>query len=377
MTSKKEGEHVHKTRRSRSIVVLAMGLLMALALGGVSALADDWGSGLKTVTVNAADNEYKKDIEGIAAEDAVVIDVYKIASATRNSHQLSYDYALVAPFGTEELNKALADGDWEALADGAAKVVSDTIATGGQSVLVNRHGELGEKISLDADGDEGDGVWLVMPHGASKDPDSLVADSDLYTYSFNPIVVALPTKDGLDDSGALNSAYGNWIPDAEVTLKAEREDRLADLQINKIVDDTTSAAVSPEASTFVFHVVSVDENGNVLKGDDGKALYENYTSVYYDGENAPEPAILHRLPVGIKVRVTEEYNGASFKLAAGETQSQEVEIVGGQTAEVTFKNDSNNSGKRGHGIENQFKYDGESGDWPWTPKPDDGSATKA
>lgn len=357
---------MHKTRSGRSIVALAMGLLMALALGGVSALADDWGSGPKTVTVNAANNECKEDIEGIAAEDAVVIDVYKIASATRNSHQLSYDYALVAPFGTEELNKALADGDWEALADGAATVVKETLASGGESVLVNRHGELGEKISLAGD-DEGDGIWLVMPHGANKDADSLTADSDLYTYSFNPIVVTLPTKDGLDDTGTLNSAYGNWVPDAVVTLKAEREDRLADLQINKIVEDTTSAAVSPEASTFVFHVVDVETGGE---------KYDNYTSVYYDGKNAPEPAVLHRLPVGITVKVTEEYKGASFVLADGEAETKEVEIVGGQTAEVTFKNDSNGSGKRGHGIENQFKF-GEDGDWPWTPKPDNGSATKA
>ena len=50
--------------------------------------------------------------------------------------------------------------------------------------------------------------------------------------------------------------------------------------------------------------------------------------------------------------------------------------MGGQTAEVTFKNVSSGSGKRGHGIENQFKF-GEDGDWPWTPKPDNGSATKA
>lgn len=202
-----------RRRVGRGIVALAMGVIAALALGGAPALADEWGSGPKTVTVTAA--TFKEDIEGIAGDGAVVIDAYRIATATRSDGSVAYEYDLVAPFDTAALESALGSGDWEALADGAAKLV------GSASGVETRSGNLNEAIDLSGS-DDGDGVWLLMPHGGDKAADSLAASSKQYDYAFKPIVVTLPTKDRLDEQGNLNSAYGAWTCDAVVDLKVER-----------------------------------------------------------------------------------------------------------------------------------------------------------
>lgn len=203
-----------RRRVGRGIVALAMGVIAALALGSAPALADEWGSGPKTVTVTAA--TFKEDIESIAGDGAVVIEAYRIATATRSDDSVAYEYDLVAPFDTDDaLKSALDSGNWKALADGAAKLV------GSASGVETRSGKLNEAIDLSGS-DDGDGVWLLMPHGGNKAADSLAASSKQYDYAFKPIVVTLPTKDRLDEQGNLNSAYGAWICDAEVDLKVER-----------------------------------------------------------------------------------------------------------------------------------------------------------
>lgn len=206
-----------RKRVGRGIVALAMGVLAALALGGAPALADEWGSGPKTVTVTAA--TFKEDIEGIAGDGAVVIDAYRIATATRADGTLAYEYDLVAPFDKPALKSAFESGDWKALANGAA----DLVKKNGDTGLETRSGKLNEAIDLSGS-DDGDGVWLLMPHGGNKGKSSLAASSKQYDYTFSPIIVTVPTKDDVDDQDNLNSAYGAWICDAEVDLKVARDE---------------------------------------------------------------------------------------------------------------------------------------------------------
>lgn len=335
-----------KTRLRHNILVLAVCLLMTLAFGALSAQADDWGSGNKTLVVTAGD-EIKEDV----ATAGVVVDVYKIASATRNPMYITYDYDLVPPFLTDELSAALADGKWVELAEGATQVVKATIASGGESTLVHFRGELDETISLASATDEGDGVYLVLPHGATEDVCSLIAYSKTYTYTFSPSIIALPTKDAVAEDGSLNSAVGNWIPNAEIVLKASRDLRFGQLQIDKHVTDFAG-----EPATFVFHVVDTATGGEV---------YDNYASIYYDGGES-HSTTLTQIPANLELTVTEVYEGARFE-ADGPTTATAT-IVSGETVTVSFNNKRNGSGKGGHGIENHFEF-GEDGDWHWTAIP--------
>ena len=339
---------MHKTRLSRIAVALAVCLLMTFALGAISAHADDWGSGPKTLTVTAGD-EIKEDI----ATAGVVVDVYKIADATRDSMYLKYNYDLISPFLSDEIIAAMEAGKWADLADEATKVVKATIDSGGESTLVHFHGELDETMSLASATDEGDGVYLVLPHGVTEDTCSLIAKSKTYVYTFSPSIIALPTKDAVDEEGHINSAVGNWIPDAEIVLKASRELRFGTLQIDKHVTDFAG-----EPATFVFHVVDTETGGDI---------YDNYASVYYDGGDS-HSTTLTQIPGGLQLTITEVYTGARFEADGSTTAS--ATIVSGETVTVSFNNKRNGSGKGGHGIENHFEY-GEDGDWHWTATPAD------
>ena len=345
---------MHTRKYSRKPLFLAICLLVTLALTGVAAWADEWGSGPKTVTVSAID-DFKEDIATISEEKEIVVDVIKIATATRNSQYLAYDYALIEPFASdEELASSFANGDWATVAEKAVEVVKNS------SVPSAADGKLDTQIYLNTTESEGDGVYLVLPHGADQETTSLKAYSPVYEYTFNPSIIALPTKDGVDENSALNSAYGAWIPDARIVFKADRDPRFGTLRITKNVTD-----FSGEPATFVFHVVS-EATDTAKEGE----LYDNYASVYYDGTDANFTELGH-VPAEIKVKVTEVYTGGRYEATSDD---QSTTIVANSTVEVTFTNRSNGSGKPGHGIENHFVYkmDEGGGAWSeWIPTPSD------
>ena len=351
---RKEGEHVHTRKYSRKPLVLAICLLVTLALTGVAAWADEWGSGPKTVTVSAID-DFKDDIATIPEEKNIVVDVITIGSATRNSQYITYDYALIEPFASdEELASSFANGDWATVAEKAVEVVKNS------SVASAVVGKLDTQIYLNTTESEGDGVYLVLPHGADQEQTSLKAYSAVYEYVFNPSIVALPTKDGVEEGSTLNSAYGAWVPDARIVFKADRNPRFGALRITKNVTD-----FSGEPATFVFHVVS-EATDTAAEGE----LYDNYASVYYDGTDANFTELKH-VPAEVRVKVTEVYTGGRYEATSDD---QYTTIVASDTVEVTFTNRSNGSGKPGHGIENHFVYkmDEGGGAWSeWTPTPSD------
>ena len=338
---------MHTQKYSRKPLILAVCLLVTLALTGVVAWADEWGSGPKTVTVSATE-EFAEDIATIPEADKIVVDVIKIASATRNSQYLAYDYALVEPFASDtEIASKFAEGDWAAVADKAVEVVKSS------SVPSAAQGTLDTQIYLNTTESEGDGVYLVLPHEASEEVTALRAYSAVYEYIFNPSIIALPTKDGVDENSALNSAYGAWVPDAKMVFKATREPRFGTLRITKNVTN-----FSGEPATFVFHVVS-DATETAKAGE----LYDNYASVYYDGTSANYTE-LHHVPADIDVTVTEIYTGARYK--ATSSTSAGAHTVAADTVEVTFDNEPNGSGKPGHGIENHFVYKTDEGGGAWS-----------
>ena len=352
---------MHTQKYSRKPLILAVCLLVTLALTGVAAWADEWGSGDKTVTVSATD-EFAEDIATIPEADKIVVDVIKIASATRNSQYLTYDYALVEPFASDaELAGLFADGKWADVADKAVEIVKNSSVPSVNTVIK----DLDTEIPLNSEGDYGDGVYLVLPHGASQEVTALKAYSAVYEYIFNPSIIALPTKDGVDENSALNSAYGAWVPKANIVFKATREPRFGSIEIFKMcVDEGGNASFSGEPETFVFLVTDTATGGEV---------YKNYASIYYDGTASPASTILNHIPAGIgSVTVEEVYSGARHELTGQKTQ--EVELKAGEIVPVVdsengfehFSNVPNDSGKPGHGIENHFVYKTDEGGGAWS-----------
>ena len=110
-----------------------------------------------------------------------------------------------------------------------------------------------------------------------------------------------------------------------------------------------------EPATFVFHLVGTTPDGKP---------YENYASVYYPSGTTNQ-TLGTKIPAGIEVTVDEVYEGARFRAVGSTTAKATISNV--ITAEVFFENEPNGSGIQGHGIENNFNYNGD--DWVWTPKP--------
>lgn len=136
--------------RTKRIYIVALGvcLLVTLAIGSISAWAlgdKGWvegnstssvsaGSGANTLKVIIASNDasYAEDL----GKAQVVVDVYKIGSATKTEGYDSYDYTLDSDYDTtanrELLDAALrGNGSWEALAE--AITAGATLHEGGSA----------------------------------------------------------------------------------------------------------------------------------------------------------------------------------------------------------------------------------------------------
>ena len=350
--------------RTKRIYIVALGvcLLVTLAIGSISAWAlgdKGWvegnstssvsaGSGANTLKVNIASNDasYAEDL----GKAQVVVDVYKIASATKTEGYDSYDYTLDSDYDTtanrELLDAALrGNGSWEALAE--AITAGATLHEGGSASVPT--GDGATISGLD------DGLYLVLAHGSSI-TEGLRAESPSYTYSFQPIIAALPTKDSVD--GVINTANpGEWQTTLTVALKSERTTNYGDLAITKNVTEAPA-----EDATFVFHITGTTPAGEA---------YDNYAGITIPAGDTEGTVTVTHIPAGTQVTVTEEYAG-SYNIS---------EVVVGDKGDVIIADDTitfsvtNTPGDRvdgGHGVQNNFEYDKNGGgDWDWTPDPAD------
>ena len=100
--------------------------------------------------------------------------------------------------------------------------------------------------------------------------------------------------------------------------------------------------------------------------------------------NEAEVVTLKDIPIGTMVTVTETYSGAH---ATGNTDPQTVEILAPTettnedgttttvTSNVSFTNTNNDTHRGGHGIENKFTFNKESGSWGWVANGGDGATS--
>lgn len=339
---------------------MALGLVVALALTGVVAFAQEWVTSERTVTVNLPKN-MEANVSADIPSAEVVLDIYRIGTATANDKAETYDLA----GADQELQAALDDGDWDKMASvGLEKVKAGTVTQAYAGSF-----EVGETIKLGTDG-SADGIFLILPHGKNEAGDSLKAFGNVSEYTFKPSIVTLPTKDDVDENHHINSAYGNWITTGTAVVKFETKHRFGDLEIYKQVKRFNGDLVS-----FVFEVTQVDPQTHEPVADG----YHNFTSAHYNEKGQIVPAQLRHIPADITVKVEEVYTGAHDEKSEGNAP-QYVYIQGGNTidggnpnkagGDYVFVNEPDDTPKYGHGIQNHFKMQ-KDGDWHWNAKPAD------
>lgn len=204
-------------QRKRSIAVFFAALLATFSLVVYSTVARAEGG--NTLTVGVADETYLPDI---TSKEALVADVYKVAEAERDDVNDTYTYTMIGTFAglQSQLDAAQAGtGDWALLYDAAAA------ASKNATPLVKGHviaGSGAGSIQLAEDG-----MYLVLAHGTGEATGTNVAHGTDYDYTFQPTLVAMPTK--YDKNGQMSGLirtdedYGEWHREATINLKFSME----------------------------------------------------------------------------------------------------------------------------------------------------------
>jgi len=352
---------VEKTKKRLSALGLAALLLAALLCGGSFAFAVGtwWTPGGNTLTVTAENNErLMNDIK--SGGTIVQVDVYKVADAKAQDAYQAFDYELVSPFSTTDMETLLSnelsgnDSTWEKFSKAAAELAKNAEKAGTGTIGTDG------KVSIALDND---GLYLVLPHGQEVTDGSLVAYGATEQYAFTPSCIALPTKynAGYSSEGYLigevrtDGTYGDWQKTVTIGLKVAEEPLYGDLKIIKKITN-----FSGEPATFVFHITSTP---------DSPYKYDNYASVYYTGGESQE-AIVRHIKAGTIVTVVEEdvYEGARYQYENGDTSAKTIlstQSIGADDSRIVsveFENKPNDHGIGGHGIQNTFTWTSD-GDW--------------
>ena len=265
----------------------------------------------------------------------------------------AYTFAELAPYNLT-IPEYPTNDDWEALAQTAAGIALDpdspkkptaTGAADGTSVI----------SGLTA------GLYLLVPHGsdiedyvttrtneAGEEVLVTVARSSEYEYYFSPILVSLPTKEGVNGVDEINTADPTeWLYTGLITLKCEREVRFGDLLITKQLDafDGSSTGV-----TFSFYVEAVL---------DGKVVYSNVEVINFTGPGTLS-TLVKDLPVGAVVTVVEaEGLVPGYYLVAADAEPGVISSE--EVLEMFFENSYEPTPMHGHSVVNTFEY--EEGGW--------------
>lgn len=333
---------IKKSAGLKKLLAIVLGLsLLICAIGGTVFAAGEIEK--VSLTVNPSDNFADEDAEKDFNEAKVVLDLYQIASAEKNTESDTYDFSVLPAFEDLSISDEMDAQSWQTAAADAAAIVKES----GKPVVTGA--ALGEKIESTDDGEALPFGWyLVIARGEeeedywSKNSAETVANSSKYEYRFSPILVSLPTKEDVDGDGSRKTSVedGDWIGDVELTLKYTQSESYGSLTIFKRVDNFEG-----EMATFVFSVEAV-KGGNVV--------YSNVATIHM-GQSGVQSATLDRIPAGATVTIREEYKGGRFD-SVGSDEITIESFEASEDNEATFVNTYNRKLIGGHGIQNHFTY---------------------
>lgn len=351
---------VHFSKGKKALLACGLAMLVGIAMpvwSVIHAQAVDLQKKC-SVTIQAGSFE-DKDHENANVQ----IDLYQVASAQADSRYDTYGFKLTDAYASlnSDLN-ALDASNSENWTDFAAKAAQVTLTEGaGSQLQPTKSGMAGTAITdIDA------GLYLVVAHGADVEnytaknqAGNLItkAYSSLNEYTFQPELIALPTKQAQNGEIRTDGSYGDWIYDINATMKSERSDRMCSLDIVKTLNGYDTAG---GPASFVFQIEAVKNNTKV---------YSSVETLVFTEAGEQTAHIVEKIPVGSVVTVTEVYSGASYTLDASTPQTAApVTVSAEQVASVHFINNYSGDHKNGGSINNKFsKIHEDAGDrWSWT-----------
>ena len=315
-------------------------------------------------------------------DDALQIDIYRVASCLKDEKYDTFSYELLSPFtgsltgydisaysGDDTSVKYLSDIDndmWLEVAQQLTTVVKDneldptatlkayeksSALDSGLYLVIARSKDLTDAADY-IQGDEGEYVTI--------------ANTDTKVYKFKPQLVSLPSSfpdldkptehATIDPDANVNTAQGNWVYDITAVLKAEEEDRVGKVRIVKKLlswDDGSEA-------TFAFQISASAE----------EYTYENTESItFFDaGDDSVE---LTNIRVGAEV-IVGEICPSNYELVSTEilNQTDGKPVVlpltnsdGEENEPLTFVfvNKYRPTKIKGYGVKNTFTYSEEDG----------------
>lgn len=326
------------------LAIPLVGLLLTATAILATAAKGAEPTGENSLTIGFCDNEtWQADF----ATAHPVAELMKVATATPHDDDDAYDYDFGAMgFEGIDLPSEPDQDDWTKTATQVASLVDGAT----------------ERVTLrDSNRADGldDGLYLLLVHDDAHPlaygpgiGDSLIADTAGWSYSFPPVIIALPSRD-IEDG-----AFTDWTHDVTATLKPTRSPGMGSIRIEK-----TIRGFDGNETILVFHVIGRDSDGNI-RYDEHRPM-----EVQAGGsDEAHASIVIGDVPTSLLVSVTEEYPGAGYRLV--DSTAPEDPTTGRGTPPVfSFVNEKTDGSKTGGGIANRFVYD-EDGkhDWTWHAK---------
>lgn len=381
----KNKRHLAVGKRGISLTALALAACMLLSLAGTDigqARAVDLNEAC-TLTVAPGPEGLMTDLK----EANVVIDLYKVADAKTVSGYDTYTFKPAGAYAGLDSVRALEDmttvtnEDYQAIAQEAAAL---TLTTEGTTIARAVDGQpVGSPILELVNGQKlGSGLYLLIARGADlTDPAdylkeisveengqtrtklATIAHSDEYTYTFEPELIALPSRMVLNEDGTISNETSNndtpWQYDLAVTLKPEQALRFGVLEIVK----NLPVYEADGAATFVFRVEAWQDEART------KLLYSGVHVMSFTDAGSQRIRIENRIPVGAYVEVSEEYPGPDYRVQGDAVQTAVIPAPdNGDVASVSYTNVYQGTATHGGAITNHFEYNAEGGNagWNWT-----------
>lgn len=320
------------TRLLRSLFAAALALCAAAALAVPAFAMDGIDAGAPCSVTLTVQEKYQEDL----AESTTTVDIYKVADLSGSGV-----FTLTAPFASLGENE-----QWNGGHLGPETRMQD-LQTAALALIVPEEESAAPLLPPDSteevpvvDGEvriNGAELYLLI-----LEP----VQTNSQTYSFSPIMLALPAAITEDDAGGVTY-------DVSVTLKTELEDRLTDLVIDKTLI-SYNKALGP--TTFLFAVEAEQE---------GEIVYSNVVGLTFSGAGT-QSVTVSGIPAESHVTVTEVYSGGSYAPTDGRVS---VDIPSLPLAEESgaahagFTNDYSGVRVPDRTVTNTFQFDGTG--WKW------------
>ena len=329
------GKSLKRITKRASVLALCLCVIMT-ALSTTVASVDL--SRPCSFTVSYGTSDYAEEM----ARADIVFDVYKVADtvgAEIVGDAYSYSYSMLPPYSSLTISDSMDNAAWQSLSQQAIDIAlaDDTPVITGRAV--------GETVYAADNGEDLlSGLYLIVPRGRdiedyvtkrTNDSGELVTGTVArygeYEYIFAPDLVGIDPRENLS-----------------FALKSVRELRRGRVEIIKILNTYETS----EPATFVFSIDAVL---------DGENIYSNTAALTFD-QAGSQTVYTGEFPIGTVVTVAEVYDGTNYRSLSPTEQT--VTVESDETVEITFINEYSSGGLGGHGIINNFTYDGET--WVWT-----------